>query len=86
MTTATTVLGLMPLAVGLGDGAELRSPMAIAVISGLLTSTALTLVLIPTVYAVADDAVAILSGRRRRARREARGALAAPGGAESVTP
>ena len=54
MTTATTVLGLLPMAIGLGDGAEIRTPMAIAVISGLLSSTALTLVVIPTLYAVAD--------------------------------
>ena len=50
MTTATTVLGLLPMAMGLGEGAEIRSPMAIAVISGLLTSTFLTLILIPTLY------------------------------------
>jgi HAE1 family hydrophobic/amphiphilic exporter-1 len=52
MTTATTVLGLLPMAVGLGDGAEIRMPMAITVIIGLITSTALTLVVIPTVYAI----------------------------------
>lgn len=50
MTTATTVLGLLPMALGLGDGAEIRTPMAIAVISGLLTSTFLTLLVIPTIY------------------------------------
>jgi HAE1 family hydrophobic/amphiphilic exporter-1 len=50
MTTATTVLGLLPMALGVGDGAELRTPMAIAVISGLITSTVLTLVVIPSIY------------------------------------
>ena len=50
MTTTTTVLGLLPMALGMGDGAEIRTPMAIAVISGLLTSTALTLFVIPTLY------------------------------------
>jgi multidrug efflux pump subunit AcrB len=50
MTTATTVLGLVPMALGLGDGAEIRTPMAITVISGLLTSTLLTLLIIPTIY------------------------------------
>ena len=50
MTTATTVLGLFPMALGLGEGAEIRTPMAIAVISGLLTSTFLTLLIIPTIY------------------------------------
>lgn len=52
MTTATTVLGLMPMALGLGEGAEIRTPMAITVIAGLLSSTILTLVVIPTVYSV----------------------------------
>ncbi len=54
MTTATTVLGLLPMALGLGDGAEIRTPMAIAVISGLIASTALTLLIIPSLYAVLD--------------------------------
>jgi len=54
MTTATTVLGLLPMALGLGDGAEIRTPMAIAVISGLIASTALTLVIIPSLYSVVD--------------------------------
>jgi len=50
MTTLTTVLGLFPMALGLGDGAEIRAPMAITVIVGLSTSTLLTLVVIPTLY------------------------------------
>ncbi len=54
MTTATTVLGLLPMALGLGDGAEIRTPMAVAVISGLITSTALTLLIIPAFYALFD--------------------------------
>jgi HAE1 family hydrophobic/amphiphilic exporter-1 len=65
MTTATTVLGLTPMALGLGDGAEIRTPMAIAVISGLISSTLLTLVVIPTVYSVVDRSVARLLGRER---------------------
>jgi HAE1 family hydrophobic/amphiphilic exporter-1 len=52
MTTITTVLGLLPMALGLGDGAELRTPMAVTVIGGLLVGTLLTLVVIPTVYDV----------------------------------
>ncbi len=52
MTTATTVLGLVPMALGLGDGAEIRTPMAIAVISGLMASTLLTLLIIPVTYAL----------------------------------
>jgi len=55
MTTGTTVLGLVPLALGLGDGAELRQPMAISVIAGITSSTLLTLVVIPAVYALFTD-------------------------------
>ncbi|MFC1526908.1 efflux RND transporter permease subunit [Candidatus Latescibacterota bacterium] len=54
MTTSTTVLGLLPMALGLGEGAEIRAPMAITVIGGLLVSTILTLVLIPVVYTLLD--------------------------------
>ncbi len=54
MTTLTTALGLLPLAVGFGDGAEVRAPMAITVIGGLMVSTILTLVVIPVVYSVFD--------------------------------
>jgi HAE1 family hydrophobic/amphiphilic exporter-1 len=54
MTTATTVLGLTPMALGLGEGSELRSPMALTVIGGLLTSTLLTLLIIPAVYSLVD--------------------------------
>ena len=54
MTTATTVLGLLPMAVGLGEAAELRAPMAITVIGGLLVATLLTLVVIPVVYDLVD--------------------------------
>ncbi len=53
MTTMTTVLGLLPMALGLGDGAEIRTPMALTVIAGLISSTFLTLVVIPTVYSLA---------------------------------
>ncbi len=54
MTTSTTVLGLFPMALGLGEGSELRAPMALTVIGGLLTSTALTLLLIPVVYSLLE--------------------------------
>jgi HAE1 family hydrophobic/amphiphilic exporter-1 len=54
MTTLTTVLGLLPMAFGLGEGAEIRTPMAITVIAGLISSTVLTLIVIPTMYAVMD--------------------------------
>jgi HAE1 family hydrophobic/amphiphilic exporter-1 len=52
MTTATTILALVPMAVGLGEGAGLRAPMAIAVIGGLCSSTLMTLLVIPVVYEV----------------------------------
>ncbi len=54
MTTLTTVLGLLPMALGFGEGAEIRTPMAITVIGGLLMSTVLTLVVIPVVYSLLD--------------------------------
>ena len=50
MTTATTILALAPMAVGLGEGAGLRAPMAIAVIGGLVSSTMMALVVIPVAY------------------------------------
>jgi len=54
MTTSTTVLGLFPMALGLGEGSELRSPMAWTVIGGLVVSTGLTLLIIPVVYSLLD--------------------------------
>jgi hydrophobic/amphiphilic exporter-1 (mainly G- bacteria), HAE1 family len=52
MTTITTVLGLMPMVLGIGDGAELRQPLAITVMAGLSFATVLTLIIIPAVYEV----------------------------------
>ncbi|MCK5077591.1 MAG: efflux RND transporter permease subunit, partial [Calditrichia bacterium] len=57
MTTITTTLGLLPLAIGIGEGAEVRAPMAITVIGGLALSTMLTLVVIPVVYDLLDRKV-----------------------------
>lgn len=54
MTTLTTVLGLLPMALGLGEGAEIRSPMALTVIGGLLGATFLTLLVIPALYSIVD--------------------------------
>ena len=54
MTTTTTVLGLLPMALGLGDGAEIRTPMAITVIAGLISATVLTLIVIPSLYAILE--------------------------------
>ncbi|MFB0564275.1 MAG: efflux RND transporter permease subunit [Candidatus Aminicenantaceae bacterium] len=54
MTMLTTTLGLLPLAIGIGEGAEVRAPMAITVIGGLTVSTLLTLIVIPVVYSLVD--------------------------------
>ncbi|MCT7941866.1 efflux RND transporter permease subunit [Shewanella holmiensis] len=54
MTTLTTALGLLPMAIGMGDGSEVRAPMAITVIFGLLLSTLLTLLVIPCLYGLFD--------------------------------
>ncbi|MEO1084421.1 MAG: efflux RND transporter permease subunit, partial [Acidobacteriota bacterium] len=86
MTTATTVLGLTPMALGLGDGAEIRRPMAIAVISGLVVSTVLTLVIIPTVYTLFDRLQTLLIGDRRRGEDTADGPEAAVDGPAAVLP
>jgi hydrophobic/amphiphilic exporter-1 (mainly G- bacteria), HAE1 family len=53
MTTITTVLGLLPLAAGWGAGADLRAPLAVAVIGGLISATFLTLIVVPVVYSLA---------------------------------
>jgi HAE1 family hydrophobic/amphiphilic exporter-1 len=54
MTSLTTALGLLPMAMGFGEGSEVRTPMAITVIGGLVVSTLLTLVVIPVVYSIMD--------------------------------
>jgi HAE1 family hydrophobic/amphiphilic exporter-1 len=85
MTTATTVLGLAPMALGLGDGAEIRTPMAVAVISGLLVSTLLTLIVIPSAYALMEQALDRLTGRAG-ASAESSAAPDAGGAARGVSP
>ncbi|MBD2452663.1 efflux RND transporter permease subunit [Nostoc sp. FACHB-87] len=55
MTTASTLLGMLPIALGLGAGSELRSPMAVAIAGGLISSTILSLIVVPVVYAILDD-------------------------------
>ncbi|MEC4804958.1 MAG: efflux RND transporter permease subunit [Jaaginema sp. PMC 1079.18] len=56
MTTFSTILGMLPIALGWGAGAELRQPMAVAIIGGLLTSTLLSLIIVPVLYALLEDA------------------------------
>lgn len=73
MTTLCTLFGFLPLAVATGDGAEVRAPMAITVIGGLLVSTLLTLLVVPVVYDLLDrkpDDFYIARGRLNRARSE----------------
>ncbi|MDF2569228.1 MAG: acriflavin resistance protein [Sporomusa sp.] len=55
MTTTAMIAGMIPLALGIGPGAEARAPMAHAIIGGLVTSTILTLVVVPVVYTLFDD-------------------------------
>jgi HAE1 family hydrophobic/amphiphilic exporter-1 len=66
MTTVAMAAGMLPTALGLGEGSEFRQPMAIAVIGGLISSTVLSLVLIPVVYEFVDDFEAWLSPRFSR--------------------
>ena len=56
ITALSTMIGSLPVALGISEGAELRQPMAIAVVGGLFTSTMLTLFVIPVVYLILDDA------------------------------
>jgi len=69
MTTSATILGMLPIALGFGAGAELRAPMAISIIGGLITSTLLSLIVVPVAYTLADD----LSGRTKGAALPPRG-------------
>lgn len=55
MTASAAMLGMLPLALGIGKGSEVQAPMATAVIGGLLTSTVLTLFVVPVVYSILDD-------------------------------
>jgi hydrophobic/amphiphilic exporter-1 (mainly G- bacteria), HAE1 family len=55
MTALTTILGLIPMAIGIGEGSELIQSMGVVVIGGLLLSTMLTLIFVPVMYSVFDD-------------------------------
>ncbi len=71
MTTLTTILGLVPIALGIGEGAELQAPMATVVIGGLTLSTILTLIFIPVLYTIFDDISDSLKSKFRRASQSA---------------
>jgi len=76
MTAVSTIVGVLPIALGLGAGAESRRPLGVAVVFGMTTSTLLTLVVIPVVYTLLSDAGA---WRRRRAARRREAARYAEG-------
>ena len=81
MTTLAMIFGMLPLAFAIGAGAEMRAPMARAVIGGLITSTLLTLVVVPVVYTYLDGLRPAAIGawlRRRRQRRESRAETRVP--------
>jgi HAE1 family hydrophobic/amphiphilic exporter-1 len=65
MTSLTTIFALLPLTIGIGESASLRAPMALAVIGGLVSSTALTLIVIPCVYWIFDTFSERLQGKRK---------------------
>src|SRR5438477_10214544 len=65
MTSSAAVLGMLPLALTLGKGSETQAPMATAVIGGLITSTMLTLLIVPVVYTLFDDLGRKLRGDKR---------------------
>jgi HAE1 family hydrophobic/amphiphilic exporter-1 len=81
MTTSAMIFGMLPLFFALGKGAEFRAPMARAVVGGLITSTLLTLIVVPVVYTILDDIAAWLQRRMAGAKFEthdvAKGAAAA---------
>jgi HAE1 family hydrophobic/amphiphilic exporter-1 len=68
MTTLTTVLGLIPMAVAWGEGSELRAPLAITVLAGLSMSTLLTLVVIPAAYVAVPSKVTVEAAAPKRSR------------------
>ncbi len=67
MTALSTIFGILPIAVGMGAGAEARRPLGVAVVAGMTTSTLLTLFVVPVVYSMLTDAGRFLADRRKRA-------------------
>ena len=66
MTSIATIAGALPPALALGPGAELQRPMALALVGGMIVSTAFTLLVVPSAYSLIDDAVVWNEERRRR--------------------
>ena len=92
MTTIAMIAGMMPIALGIGAGSEVRSPMAIAVIGGLMTSTLLTLVVVPVIFTYIDWFQALVFGRllhgasKRRHTDTAQNAVAQNGNGHAGSP
>lgn len=63
MTASAAILGMLPIATGIGEGSEVQAPMATAVIGGLITSTFLTLFVVPVVYSALDGLARFLARR-----------------------
>ncbi len=68
MTAFSTILAMVPVAIGMGAGGEFRSSMAIAIIGGMTTSTFLTLLMVPTAYSAVVGGLDRLSARRQAAK------------------
>jgi len=93
MTTSAMIFGMLPLFFALGEGAEFRAPMARAVVGGLITSTLLTLIVVPVVYTLLDDVTVWLFRKRKQTAAAAvttalvlAAALAAPAAAQAQEP
>jgi multidrug efflux pump subunit AcrB len=90
MTSAAMVLGMWPTAVGNSEGSEFRAPMAIAVIGGVISSTILSLVVVPVVYLSIENLKAFISrlggGKRSKRRADAETDYAEPGKASDLSP
>ncbi len=89
MTTVTTVLGLTPMALGIGRGADLRAPLAIAVIGGLILATLLTLIIVPVLFSVVESARIAILGEASKVRgkmEEGRAGEGLPDGLDGPAP
>jgi len=82
MTALSTIFGMLPVAFGHGDGSELRNPMGVIAIGGLVTSTLLTLLVVPVAYTLIDDAQTALFRALRPSRPEAQKVQAPEGRAQ----
>jgi len=65
MTTVTTLLGLLPLALSTGEGSEIWQPLGITMIGGLSISTLITMLFVPTLYAVVETRIKKNGGKRK---------------------